>query len=169
MPVDPEHRLFKPELGGGGLLDLGIYPLQLCMLVLGDVEQVVAVGAIGETGVDEQVAAVLRHGGGKLGVIKAAIRVGMSCTARISGSEGWIDLPAFMHCPMALTVSTRGGAELIDGSFQGNGLRFQIAEVQQYLAQGLTESPIMPLDETIAIASTLDAIRAQIGLIYPGE
>ena len=169
MPVDREHRLFKRELGGGGLLDLGIYPLQLCSLVLGNVEHVVAEGSIGETGVDERCAAVLRHAGGALGAIKAAIRVGMSCTARISGTEGWIDLPAFMHCPNSLTVSGRAESERIDGSFEGNGLRFQIAEVQRYLAQGFTESPVMPLDETIALMSTLDAIRAQIGLVFPGE
>jgi predicted dehydrogenase len=162
-PLQPEHRLFDPKLGGGALLDLGIYPVQLCSLVLGPVRHVVADGVIGETGVDEQVAAVLRHDGGRLGVVKAAIRTAMTCTARISGTEGWIDLPACMHCPAALTVTTRvGGAERIDASYEGNGLRFEIAEVHRCLAEGLTESPVMPLDETIAIASVLDAIRAQV-------
>jgi predicted dehydrogenase len=168
-PLNPEHRLFRPELGGGGLLDLGIYPLQLCSLVLGPVEQVVAQGSIGETGVDEQVAAVLRHAGGKLGVMKAAIRVAMTCTARIAGTEGSIELPAFMHCPNSLTVNSAGGREEIDASFEGNGLRFQIAEVQRNVSDGLTESPVMPLDETVALMSTLDAIRSQIGLFFPGE
>jgi predicted dehydrogenase len=168
-PVDPGHRLFKLELGGGGLLDLGIYPLQLCSLVLGSIEHVVADGSIGETGVDEQVAAVLRHTRGTMGVIKAAIRVSMTCTAHISGSEGSIDLPAFMHCPNSLTVTSPSGVEVIDRSFQGNGLRFQIAEVQRYVARGLTESPVMPLNETIALMSALDDIRSQIGLVFPGE
>ncbi|MEX5637272.1 Gfo/Idh/MocA family protein [Parafrankia sp. FMc2] len=162
-PVRPEHRLFDPDLGGGALLDLGIYPIQLCSLVLGSAEHVAAAGVIGETGVDEQVAAVLRHACGALGVVKAAIRVTMSCTARIAGTGGSIDLPAFMHCPNALTVTTRpGGAEHIDGSYEGNGLQFEIAEVHRCLTEGLTESPVMPLDETIALASTLDAIHAQV-------
>jgi hypothetical protein len=129
----------------------------------------VAQGSIGETGVDEQVAAVLRHAGGKLGVMKAAIRVAMTCTARIAGTEGSIELPAFMHCPNSLTVNSAGGREEIDASFEGNGLRFQIAEVQRYVSNGLTESPVMPLDETVALMSTLDAIRSQIGLFFPGE
>ncbi len=119
MPVDPTHRLFDAHRGGGGLLDLGIYPLQLCSLVLGAPERVVADGRIGETGVDEWVGAVTRHPGGKLGVIKAAIRVSTSCTARVSGSEGWIDIPAFMHCPESLTVSTREGTEHIDAPSGG--------------------------------------------------
>jgi predicted dehydrogenase len=169
VPVQPEHRLFALELGGGALLDLGIYPIQLCSLVLGPVEHVVAAGTVGETGVDEAAAAVLTHGDGKLGVMKAAIRVGMACTARIAGTEGWIDLPAFMHCPSSLTVSTRRGAERIDGSFLGNGLRFEIAEVNRCLAEGKSESLVVPLSESIALASILDQIRAQIGVVYPGE
>ncbi|MGO8860576.1 MAG: Gfo/Idh/MocA family protein [Acidimicrobiales bacterium] len=168
-PVQPEHRHFSRELGGGALLDLGIYPVQLCSLVLGPVEHVVAAGSIGETGVDEQVVAVLTHTGGTLGVVKAAVRVGMACTARIAGTEGWIDIPALMHCPTSLTISTRAGSEHIDGSYQGNGLRFEIAEVHRLLALGRTESDIMALDETIALASVLDSIRAKIGLVFPGE
>ena len=169
MPIDPAHRLFDLEQGGGALLDLGIYPVQLCSLVLGTVESVVASGVIGETGVDEQVVAVLRHAGDKLGVIKAGIRVGTSCTARISGSEGWIDLPAFMHCPQELTVTMRGASERIDCSYVGDGLRFEIDEVHRCLAEGLIESPLMSLDESVALATTLDSIRAEIGIVYPGE
>jgi len=168
-PMEPDHRLFDVALGGGALLDLGIYPIQLCSLVLGTPEHVVADGVVGGTGVDEVVAAVLHHPGAKLGVVKAAIRVGMSCTARISGTDGWIDLPALMHCPNFLTVTTRAGPERIDGSYEGNGLRFEIEEVHRCLSEGSTESSVMPLDETLALAATLDAIRAQVGVVYPGE
>jgi predicted dehydrogenase len=168
-PLEPDHRLFDPALGGGALLDLGIYPIQLCSLVLGSPEHVAAEGVVGVTGVDELNAAVLRYAGSRLGVIKSAIRLGMSCTARISGTDGWIDLPAFMHCPSSLTVTTSAGAERIDGAYEGNGLRFEIDEVHRCLSQGLRESPIMPLDETLDMAATLDAIRAQLGVVYPEE
>jgi predicted dehydrogenase len=161
LPVNPEHRLFDPARGGGALLDLGIYPVQLCALVLGPIESVAAQGHIGETGVDEWVAAVLRHAGGKLGVAKASIRAGTTCTARVSGSDGWIDLPAFMHCPTSITVTTLAGRETIDGAFE-HGLKFEIEHVQRCLAEGLTESPVMPLAETIALMDALDAIRQQI-------
>jgi predicted dehydrogenase len=167
MRLAMPHRLYERDLGGGALLDLGIYPVQLCSLVLGPAEHVVADGVVGETGVDEQVAAVLRAPGGKIGVVGASIRVGTACTARISGTDGWIDLPAFMHCPSAITVSTFGGREELNGSFAGNGLRFQVEEVHRCLAAGLTESPVMPLDESIALATTLDAIGAAIGAGFP--
>jgi len=167
MDVDPAHRLFRLDLGGGGLLDLGIYPLQLCSLVLGPVDDVSASGVLGETGVDEVVAAVLQHAGGGMGVIKAGLRVGMACTARIAGTHGIIDVPAFMHCPDAITVSTLGTVERLDGSYEGNGLRFEVDEVHRCLADGRTESAVVPLDETVALAESMDAIREQIGLRFP--
>jgi predicted dehydrogenase len=169
MPVTPDHRLFDLALGGGALLDLGIYPVQLCSFVLGLPDRISADGVVGTTGVDEQVAAVLHHASGALGVVKAAIRVSMTCTARIAGSDGWIELPAFMHCPDALTVGGPKGIERIDAAYEGDGLRFQVEEVHRCIADGLTESAVMPLAETVNLARTLDAIRAQVGVVYPGE
>ena len=168
-PVDPAHRHFARELGGGALLDLGIYPIQLCTLVLGPIERVVADGVVGETGVDEVVTALLHHPEGRLGVVKAALRVSMTCTARIAGTDGVIDLPAMMHCPNSLTVSSAAGVDHIDASYEGNGLRFEIDEVHRCLAEGRTESDVIPLDESIALATTLDTIRAELGVVYPGE
>jgi predicted dehydrogenase len=168
-PFRPEHRLFDPELGGGALLDIGIYPVQLCALVLGPPDRVAAVGVIGETGVDEEFAAVLHHRAGTLGVVRAALRVALPCAARISGTDGWIGLPPFAHYPDHLLVGGSGETERIDTSFEGDGLRFEIEEVHRCLAAGATESTVMPLAETISLASTLDAIRAQLGVVYPGE
>lgn len=169
LPVMPEHRLFDPSLGGGALLDLGVYPVQLCSLVLGTPDRVVADGSIGVTGVDEHVAGVLHHAGGSLGVVKAAIRASLRCTARISGSDGWVELPAFMHCPDAISVGTARGVEHVDAAFDGDGLRFQVGEVHRCITDGRTESDVMPLSETLTIMATLDAMRAQIGVVYPGE
>ena len=168
-PVDPAHRLFDLAQGGGALLDLGIYPVQLCTLVLGVPERVVATGVVGDTGVDEVVAALLEHPGGRLGIVKAALRTPMACTARIAGTRGWIELPALMHCPRSLTVRTLAGAEHVDGGYDGEGLRFQVHEVHRCLAEGRTESDVMPLAETLAIARVLDNIREQVGVVYPGE
>jgi predicted dehydrogenase len=169
VPVSAEHRLFNLALGGGALLDLGIYPVQLCAFVLGLPERVLADGIIGETGADEVVTGLLHHSGGRLGVVKASTRVQLSCTARISASDGWIDLPAFMHCPTALTIGGGGNVERVDAAFDGDGLRFQVEEVHRCLAAGETESPVMPLDESVAILGVLDDMRAQLGVVYPGE
>jgi predicted dehydrogenase len=169
MPVLPDHRLFDRALGGGALLDVGVYPIQLCSLVLGAPDRVVADGVVGPTGVDEHVAAVMHHAGGGLGIVKAAIRVDLSCRARISGSEGWVDIPPLMHQPDRIIVGGHRGTERLDAPFDGVGLRFQVEEVHRCLEAGSTESEVMPLDESIRIAATMDAIRAQAGVIYADE
>ncbi len=168
-PVRPEHRLFDPAQGGGALLDLGIYPLNLALLVLGHPVEVRAVGVLGETGVDEQTAAVLRHHDGAVSVVKAAIRTSLACNARIAGTDGHIDVPAFMHCPDHLQVTTIEGTRRIDAPMEGNGLHHQVHEVHHCIRAGLTASPVMPLSESLALATTMDDIRMQLGLHYPGE
>ena len=165
LPFDPTHRLYDPDLGGGGTLDLGIYPVQLASMVFGGPPgTVAATGHVGPTGVDELMGAVLGYGGGRLAVVKSAITVGLSCRARISGTDGWIDLPAFMHCPQHLTVTAGGTSERIDAGYEGEGLRFQVPEVHRCIREGLVESPVLPHAETLAFARTLDAIRAQVGV-----
>jgi predicted dehydrogenase len=169
-PVSRDHRLFNAALGGGALLDLGIYPVQLCSMVFGGPpDRITADGVVGETGVDEKIAAVMHYPSDGLGVVKAAIRVSLSCTGRISCTEGWIDLPAFMHCPHHLVVGSKDGLQRVECGYEGEGLRFQALEVHKCLERGLTESSIMPLDESRSIAATLDSIRSQVGVVYPGE
>jgi predicted dehydrogenase len=169
-PVDPGHRLFARPLAGGATLDLGVYPVAFTSWLLGPPDAVVAQGRIGETEVDEQVAAVLHHPGGELAAVAAAIRVWLPSTALVTGSDGWARLPGTMHTAghIHLGVGEARG-ERVETPYDGEGLRFQAVEVHRCLREGLTESPDMPLDETLAIAGTLDAIRAAIGMTYPGE
>jgi predicted dehydrogenase len=167
--VVADDRHFDLAQGGGALLDLGIYPVHLCTFVLGPPEGVSSRGSVGRTGVDEFVAAILQHGNDRHGVVKASIRVPLSCTARIVGTAGTIELPAFMHCPAALTVTSARGSEQIDTPWDGHGLRFEVEEVHRCLEEGLIDSMMMPLAESIAIAKTLDAIRAPLGVLYPDE
>jgi len=169
FPFEPAHRLFDLALGGGALLDLGIYPLQLATLVLGAPTDVQAVGTVGETGTDDHVAAVLAHPNGALSTIRAATRVTLACTARLSGTEGVIDLPIFMHCPSALTVSTVAGVQVHEAPIVGEGLRYQVPEVHRCIRAGEVESAVVPHAETLLLANTMDRIRAQIGVRYPGE
>ena len=112
---------------------------------------------------------MLQHSGDRLGVVQAAIRTPLTCTARIACTGGVIDIPAFMHCPDHFVVHTPGGSERIEASWEGEGLRFQVEEVHRCLEAGLLESPAMPWRETLGIARVLDDIRAQIGMRYPGE
>lgn len=166
---DPHHRLFDPALGGGALLDVGIYPVQLCCDVLGPPDRVVADGVVGETGVDELVAAVLHHRDGGLGIAKAATRASLANTARITGTDGWIDLPAPMHCPPSLALHRADRVDAFDAPWEGDGLRFEIEEVHRCLAAGERESSVMPLAESVALMGVLDEVRRQLGVAYPAS
>ena len=168
-PVDPTHRHFAAELGGGALLDLGIYPIQLCTLVLGPVERVVADGVVGATGVDEVVTALLHHPGDRLGVVKAAIASDMTCTARIAGTDGSIDLPAMMHCRNSLDRVEPCRRRAHRRRLRGERPPVRNRRGASLPRRGAHREHGRSLHESIALATTLDAIRAELGVVYPGE
>ncbi len=170
VEIDPGHRLFDLAEGGGSLLDLGIYPVQLSTLVFGAPDRVTAEGNVGTTGVDEDVVAVLHHPEGGLSLVKSSIRTSLRGTARIAGTDGIIEIPAFMHCPRQLRIGNdSAGWEIFDTDWEGDGLRFEIAEVNWCVSAGLTESPRMPHGETLLLQEILDEIRRQLGVVYPAE
>jgi len=167
---DPEGRLLNPNLAGGGLLDVGVYPLSLTQMILGSPTRIASLAEIGETGVDEQCAAVLGYAGGQLAVIRAAVRTTMGQEAEVLGTEGRIRLHAGWWGGSRMTLM-RAGAEPsdIDVPVKGNGYNYQAEEVMRCLREGKTESETMPLDESLAIVQTTDRIREQWGLKYPME
>lgn len=169
--VNPRSRLFDPALGGGSLLDVGVYTVSLASMVLGDEpERIAALADIGSTGVDEQAAMILGYHGGRMAVLWSAIRTRTPHETTIIGTSGMIRIHPQSWCPTRMTVSRDGQADdLIEMPFVGNGYQFEAAEAMRCWRAGLTESPIMPLDETLAIMRTMDRIRAQWGLTYPME
>ncbi len=167
--VQPTHRLFDPALGGGALLDLGCYPVQLAQFVLGTPAAVSAVARVGETGVDEDTIVAMSFAGGAVAVAQSAIRTPLACNATITGTAGTIELPAFMHCPEHVDVTVGGATRRIDTPLGEAPLAFQVHEVHACLRAGQLESTTMPLADTLAIARTLDRARDAIGLRYPGE
>jgi len=169
FPHDPAHRLFDKALGGGALLDLGIYPLQLATMVLGPAVAVAAVGHMGVTDVDEQVIVSIRHEAGGLSVSKAASRVLLGNTARISGTDGSISLPAMFQNPKHFTLVSGGETSQVDAQYDGIGLRFGAAEVHRCLAAGELESSVLPLAESSRLAAIMDEARRQIGVRYPAD
>ncbi len=168
--VGPEHRLRSKRLGGGALLDLGVYPLSLAAYFLGAISEVQAQAALGDTGVDEQTAFSLRHHGGGLSSCICSINAQSPMTLTISGSAGHIRLHAPFFMSQALTVTrTDGTTRTVQHPYLGNGYTHEAIEVGRCLRQGLTESPLMPLDETLALMACLDTMRAQCGVNYPAD
>jgi predicted dehydrogenase len=165
---DPAFRLFAPELGGGALLDLGIYPVSFASMVLGTPTRVTAVSDPAFTGVDAQTSVILRDDAGRHAVLTTTLSAATTNGAAINGTEARIEIDPTFYQPTSFSIVSRDGErERVEIPVEGNGLRFQAAEVGRCLSEGLTESPLLPLDETVSILGTMDEIRAQIGLTYP--
>nr|WP_220182703.1 hypothetical protein [Sphaerisporangium album] len=124
----------------------------------------------GDTGVDGQTAVVLQYEQGRQAVIATSMEAWLPNQASISGTDARIDVDFMWFTPKSFTLTERTGAvERYDFPVTGNGLRFQTEEVARCVREGLLESPVMPLDESCQIMGTMDEVRAQIGLRYPGE
>jgi predicted dehydrogenase len=167
---DPASRLFAPGLGGGALLDVGVYCVSFASMVLGRPSGSVGISHLGETGVDEQASVILEHEGGRLANLSIGIRTTTPQEATIMGTEGYVRIHPPWWRPASMTVSRPGGEdEYVEAPASGNGFNYEAAEVMRRLEAGETESDIMPLDETISVMKTMDDIRAAWGLEYPGE
>ncbi len=167
---DPASRLFDQKLGGGALLDVGVYCVSFASMVLGQPSGSVGLAHLGETGVDEQASVVLEHEGGRLANLSIGIRTATPQEATIIGTEAYIRIHAPWWRPTSMTISRPGAEdETVEVPVSGNGFNYEAAEVMRCLEAGKTESDVMPLDETLSVMRTMDRIREAWGLRYPGE
>ncbi|GLX93759.1 Gfo/Idh/MocA family oxidoreductase [Herbidospora sp. NBRC 101105] len=167
---DPVHRMFDLALGGGALLDLGVYPVSFLSMVFGAPASVTASTQFGGTGVDGQTSVITTYEGGRQGVATSSMEAFLPNRASIAGTDAHIDIDPWWYRPTSFTLTTRAGAaERFTFDVPGNGLRFQAEEVARCVRAGLLESPILTLEESCQIMGTMDEVRAQAGLRYPGE
>ena len=157
---DPDFRLFAPELGGGALLDLGIYPVSFASMVLGSPNRIVALSDPAFTGVDAQTSMVLGYANGAHALLTCTLRAKSPTWASIVGTEARIEIDGDFYAPSSVTLIPRQGepARVISAE-AGRGLHHEADEVARRLAAGELESPLMTLDETVSIMETMDAVR----------
>jgi len=168
---EPAGRLFNPELAGGALLDLGIYPLSFASFALGEPDAVFASGSLTATGVDAQVSTVLTKGNAQA-VINTTLLAKTPTLASISGSAGRLEISGPFYAPGTLTLCANDDRQIvrdIDAITGHQGLCFEAAHLAMLVAQGAAESPLLPLAETVSVLSTVDTIRQQVGVRFPGE
>ena len=167
--TDPLHRVNNPALGGGALLDLGIYPLSIAAALLGPVTAVQAQASMGPTGVDLQTLFSLRHADGGMSLCSCSLTARTPAELTVSGPLGHVRMNTMFHRTTSITVSTEAGTRTIDTPYLGNGYVHEALEAGRCLRTGLLESDVMPLDETVTLMAVLDTIREQIGLRYPAD
>lgn len=171
LPTDPSHRLNALELGGGALLDLGIYPVSFVWDILGAPTSIRAVGRLGETGADTEVATVMTHAGGAVSTTLSSSRAAGRNTATIIGTEARIEIDRVWYAPTSFAVIATDGTvlETYDAGTAGRGMQMQAAAAERFVADGSLDSDRLPIAESVAIMGCLDEIRAQIGVSYPKE
>ncbi len=165
--LNPEGRLFNPALAGGGLLDVGVYTIAFAQMVFGRAPTSIrATAEILETGVDGQTAMILQYDRGELALLSCAVRVSTPQEARIWGTEGSITIPDFWHATNA-TLHVAGQEPLQVSA--AAGYHYEAIEADYCLRTGKRESALMTWEESLAVAGMMDAVRQQIGLVYPIE
>ena len=171
--LPPSHRLRDPAQGGGALLDLGVYPVSFAQLLLGEPADIKASAVLSAEGADLQTAALFSWDSGALAALHCSIVGGTGPSASVTGSLGRIDIPdGFFHPErFVLHQDGRDPEEFVLDPADGprNTLRHEAAEVMRALRAGESESPLVPLEGTVAVMRTLDAVRERIGVRYPQE
>ncbi|MBM7473107.1 Gfo/Idh/MocA family protein [Subtercola frigoramans] len=168
IPYDSEHRLYRPELGGGALLDLGIYPIQLDSMILGAPTSVRAIGGLTQSGVDAYSTVVLGHGADAQSTLISSIIARTDSSASIRGSEARIEMAGPHHTPTSLTLRDNEvhGPRLTWTDSSGltfyQALSWEATALATFVGEGRTESPLHSLDETVQILETLDEARSQL-------
>ncbi len=165
----PDGRLLGHALGGGSLLDSGIYPHAFVSWFLGQPVDVEARARIGATGVDEQTVCTMAYASGAHAQVRSSFRAALASAGFLAGPAGSLEVAPRLHRSTQLVLRRVGRDDVVEHlPYDGPGLHFQLGHVADCIVEGRTESPVMPLDETVAILRTLDTIRAQIGLDYTG-
>jgi len=178
VPLDASARMHDPALGASALLDMGIYPLTLAHLLLGEAEELAATAQLSEDGIDLDVAISGRYPGGALATMTASLTSWSSRRAELATDTGRLTLEDFHHPDVATWVSYAAGqGDGTDGGIPaqitgaepvlGHGFTHEILEVGRCLAEGLTESPLVPHAQTLTILRQMDDVRRQVGVQFP--
>ncbi|MFB7277727.1 Gfo/Idh/MocA family protein [Streptomyces hydrogenans] len=169
-PFDAGHRLRDPAVGGGALLDLGVYPVAFAQLLLGEPDSVQAHARISPEGVDLNTGMLLGWDSGASALLSCSLEADTPLTASVTGTKGRIDVPRGFFFPERFTLVREGAEpEEFTNTDDPHSMRHEAAEVMRCLRAGAAESPVVPLDGTLAVMRTLDAVRDRIGVRYPQE
>ena len=171
LPTDPTHRLNDLALGGGALLDLGIYPVSFAWDILGAPETVTARATLGPTGADTEVATIFTHAGSTISTSFSSSRTAGPNTAHVLGTEARLEIDRVWYAATNVRLTAPDGSvlESFASQIEGRGMQYQALEAESIIAEDRRDSDILPIDESVAIMGTLDEIRRQIGVVYPAD
>ena len=166
--ANPRH--WEPTLGGGALLDLGIYPISFAHMVLGVPDKITSSATFTDKGVDASSTVIFDYKSGAQAILTSNMMVSTPCRATICGTLGKIEIDRTFYNPTSMRVIMHDGTTTeYPNEYKGHGLRDQALEFERVVRSGAKSSAILTPDESILIMESLDEVRKQIGLIYPSE
>lgn len=166
-------RLWDLSVGGGVLLETSVYPLAFAYLFLGAPERVVAASHFGDGGIDDSTSLLLEYAGGASATLTSSVSRGVTTPHHsfgdVIGTRGWISVPTNVFFPEQYTIHLSGSSDPIhvERPKVGNGYTEEAAEVSRCIREGLTESPLLPVDDTLGAMRVIDAAYQQVGITYP--
>ena len=163
-------RLIEPDLAGGALLDLGIYPVSFAHMILGNPSQITSSAVMTDKGVDAQTSMIFNYDNGAQAVLTTTMIEQTPCRAVVAGLNGWLEIDRTFYNPAAMRVVLNDGTVTeYPNAYKGHGLREQAEIFKQLVRTGKLESDILTWADTVNIMKSLDTVREQIGLKYPFE
>ncbi len=169
---DINSRLFNPELGGGALLDVGVYPVTYAIYLMGKLpDEIVSTAYLGKSAIDEMNVIIMKYKDeGVIANLSSAITVNCGTDAVIVGDKGKIVVPYFWAAQSAKLFDLNGNLlEACEIPFDCNGYEYEAAEVNQCIKQGKLESDVVPLKDTLDIMKLMDGLRNTWQVVYPSE
>ena len=163
---DTEKRLFNKLLGGGSLLDVGLYPVYLSLQLLGKPQSISAQARFTETGVDDFCTMTFNYGNNVKSQLESSLAINTSTKAYIVGIQGTIKIHSRFHECKRISLFKNGEEQVFDFEMKGNGYIYEIEEVNRCISQGNTESEKLPLSFSLTLSQTLDSVLNEIGLEY---
>lgn len=169
FPVYTRPRMAQPELAGGALLDLGIYPLTMAALVFGKAESTTGLCTKTEAGVDAQDCICQTFAGGETALLHANMLCALDNHAVIYGEKGQIQLPLFWQCQEFTVLPREGQARTYSFPHRITGYEYEVESAVRAIQAGELECPEMPAAETVRMLEMMDALRTSWGIRYPFE
>jgi predicted dehydrogenase len=163
-------RLVDPQLAGGALLDLGIYPISFAHMILGNPTSITSKAVMTDRGVDAQTSMIFSYDNGAQAVLTTTMIEQTPCRAVVAGLHGWLEIDRTFYNPASMRVILNDGSVTeYPSAYTGHGLREQAESFKQIVQSGGVESKVLTWKDTVDIMKSMDTVRSQIGLTYPFE
>ena len=169
LPSNPYNRLHAPQLAGGALLDLGVYPISLTHMILGTPDEIIAAAEFTPSGVDANTSMIFTYINGAHALLNTTLLINTPTTATLIGTKGRVEIHGSFYSPTSIRITSAKGSRDYPNEYNGHGLREQALAFEKIVRESKLESDLMTHEDSLQVMEIMDEVRKQIGLLYPFE